>query len=94
MTLKKGYYRSAGAPAQYNWVDDGHDIKGVGINCKILKQNTKIEVVINNQVYDLVCQDALDAVDSYDSIYKPTGYPTLEVCVFPADLLIGSKTGI
>ena len=71
-----GWFRAAGNV--YKWTPM-HHIFGVGINLDILNRNSKIQIVVNDSLYDLDCSEALKFIDNYKSIKKVRRGVTLGV---------------
>jgi hypothetical protein len=65
LEIKKGFYRSAGD--QYKWVQDGFDIRGIGIN-RIYFREPKLSVKVENKNYEMDTKEGLEFVNKYRSI--------------------------
>lgn len=87
VTIKAPFY-GAGSPKQFNWVKDGYDIFGVGINIKHLKEYKELEIVVEGKPYQVKTQVIRDFVNKYNSLHKVKDSMTT-VGVFSISLLKG-----
>ena len=65
ITIKKGWFRSAGY--QYKWMFEGYDVLGVGIIKESLKDGEKIIVNVLEKDYELDCSEAIKFINKFGS---------------------------
>jgi hypothetical protein len=83
--IKAPFY-GAGSPKQFNWVKDGFDIFGVGINIKHLQEQAELEIIVEGQSYQVKTQAIKDFVVKYNS-YHQVKNSLVKVGVFSVSLL-------
>ena len=71
--IKKGWYRSAGTPAKYGWMNSGYEPEGVGINKVALTSNEKLTVIVHDVEYELDTKEAIEFIRRFKSFYDMPG---------------------
>lgn len=71
VNIKKSWFYSAGRT--YKWVDEGYDIRGVGIEVGLIKNNSELEIVVDKVKYHLLCDDAITFIRRFNSIFNANG---------------------
>lgn len=71
--ITNGWFRSAGN--HFGWVDTGHSMEGVGVHYDILKRNldTSIHLIVNDDLYTLVVDDAKQFLNNHKSWQQISG---------------------
>lgn len=69
VTIRKGWFWSAGYVYGWTRVDRTINPNAVGIDMEILRAHPTIRVKVNKDVFDLDCPQAIDFVKKYQS-YK------------------------
>ena len=70
LKIAKGWYRTAGD--QYKWVQDGFDVRGVGIN-RTYFDEPKLLLEVEGKKYELDTKEGLEFVNKYHAVI-PTRY--------------------
>lgn len=83
--IKAPFY-GAGSPKQFNWVKDGYDIVGVGINANDVNKEVDLEVEVDGTSYTIDTKTIRDFVRKYKSIYYVKNSP-VRLGVFSISLL-------
>ena len=83
ITINKGWFRSAGY--KYGWMEDGLDIRGVGINKKCILRGTKFLVEVDGIEYVVDSDEVIPVIKKYKSFMPMRGGTRL--CVIPKDFL-------
>lgn len=87
--IKAPFY-GAGSPSQYNWVKDGYEIFGVGINTKHVNSETTLEVIVDTHSYVVKTEDIKAFVRKYNSV-RSVKNSLVRVAVFSISLLKGIR---
>lgn len=82
--IKEPFY-GAGSPKWYNWVKDGYDMKGVGINTLDLTSNKELKIVVEKIPHIIETTKIIDFVKKYRS-FKVVKNSDVTVGVFSVSL--------
>lgn len=90
-TIKiKAPFYGAGSPSQYNWVKDGYEIFGVGINARNINAEKFLTVIVDGNSYVVKTEDVKAFVRKYNSV-RPVKNSTVRLAVFSISLLKGMR---
>ena len=64
--IKAPFY-GAGSPKQFNWVKDGYEIYGVGINLEHLRED-ELRITVEGQTYEVKTEPLREFIKKYRSI--------------------------
>lgn len=87
--IKAPFY-GAGSPSQYNWVKDGYEIFGVGINVKDINAEKTLEVIVDGHSYVVKTDDIKTFVRKYNSV-RSVKNSLVRLGVFSISLLKGVR---
>jgi hypothetical protein len=80
--IEKSWFYSAGR--YYDWTKDGYDMKGIGVEVGIVRENPEFRIIVDNEAY-IGSSEAIKAfVVRYQSFYDAKG---TKVAVFSKSLL-------
>jgi len=80
------YFWGAGSDKQYNWVKDGFDIWGIGVNTFYLNTYDSLDIKVDGNTYRVSTAKIKEFVDRYNSFYNIDKYG-VELAVFSKSIM-------